>query len=120
MPMLNETLLRAPRTSGRQELLRRGSHDASELSVARLRLAAGACDGYGATDEETIAVLQEGSGTFSAGGREWTVSRRKVFDQRATALYLPPGVKLQVRATTPLEAVLVSAATREGGEPALV
>src|SRR6476646_6276263 len=118
--MLNDTLLRAPRTNGRQELLRRGTRGAAELSVSRLRLADGAPDAYVARDEATIVVLQEGSGTFGVGNREWTVSRRNVFEERATALYLPPGATLRVTATAPLEAVLLSAAAVEGGEPALV
>jgi 5-deoxy-glucuronate isomerase len=118
--MLTETLLRAPRAEGRQELLRRGTRGSRELSIARLRVAAGAGEDYRAPDEETIVVLQEGRGTFAVGGREWTVSRSGVFTERATALYLPPGAALRVTAATPLEAVLVSAAATEGGEPALV
>jgi 5-deoxy-glucuronate isomerase len=118
--MLNETLVRQPRTDGRQQLVRRGTQGATELSVSRLRLAAGASQDYVANDEETIVVLQEGHGTFTVGGREWAVSRRDVFSERATALYVPPGAKLRVTATSALEAILLSAATREGGEPALV
>jgi 5-deoxy-glucuronate isomerase len=118
--MLNDTLIRAPRVDGRQQLLRRGSHGARELSVARLRLAPGEADEYRSPDEETIVVLQEGRGRFAAGGREWTVSRRDVFGERASALYLPPGVTLRVTAATPLEAVWFGAAAGEGGEPALV
>jgi 5-deoxy-glucuronate isomerase len=118
--MLNETLLRAPRITGRQQLLRRGGQGAAELSVTRLRLTPGSTDTYVSNDDETIVVLQDGSGTFAVDGREWPVSRRNVFDERATALYLPPGATLRVTATTALEAVLVGAATREGGEPTLV
>jgi len=118
--MLSETLIRAPRVNGRQQLLRRGTSGASELSVARLRLAAGTVEEYRAPGEETIVVLQEGSGTFAVGGHEWQVSRRDVFRDRATALYLPPGATLRVSASTALEAVLVPAATADGGEPTLV
>jgi 5-deoxy-glucuronate isomerase len=118
--MLRETLLRAPRTAGRQQLLTRGENGARELSVARLRVEAGASHEYRAEHEETVVVLQEGAGTFEIGGRTWPVSRANVFVERATALYVPPGATLRVAATTPLEAVLVSAATDEGGEPALV
>jgi 5-deoxy-glucuronate isomerase len=118
--MLTDTLLRAPRTDGRQLLLRRGTQGAKELSVARLRVPAGGTEEFVSSDEETIVVLQEGHGTFAVKGREWPVSRSGVFTERATALYLPPGATLRVTATTPLEAVLMSAATREGGEPALV
>ena len=118
--MLQETLLRAPRADGHQQLLRRGTHGARELSVARLRIAAGERHDYRVDDEETIVVLQEGRGTFAAGGREWPVSRRSVFAERATALYLPPAAALRITAETPLEAVLLSAATTEGGDPALI
>jgi 5-deoxy-glucuronate isomerase len=117
---LSRTLLRAPRTAGQQQLLRRGTNGARELSIARLRVEAGARDEYRADDEETIVVLQEGAGRFEVNGREWPVSRASVFAERATALYLPPGATLRVTATSPLEAVLISAATKAGGEPALV
>jgi 5-deoxy-glucuronate isomerase len=120
MLMLNETLLRQPRVDGRQEILRRGTRGAKELSVSRLRVAASASDTWSAPGEETIVVLQEGRGTFAVNGHAWPVARAGVFTDRATALYLPPGATLTVAATTPLEAVLVSAATNEGGEPALV
>jgi 5-deoxy-glucuronate isomerase len=120
MPMLNETLIRAPRVEGRQQLLKRGAGGASELSVARLRVAAGATAEHVVADEETIVVLQEGQGRFAVGGREWPVSRSGVFTERATAAYLPPGATLQITATTPIEAVLVSAATRDGGDPTVI
>ena len=118
--MLNETLIREPRVDGRQQLVSRGRKGARELSVARLRLAGGATEEYRAPGEETIVVLQEGSGTFAVGEREWRVSRRDVFSERATALYLPPGATLRVTATTPIEAVLLTAVATDGGDPALV
>jgi 5-deoxy-glucuronate isomerase len=118
--MLNETLLRAPRTDGRQQILQRGTHGARELSVARWRLAAGATGEYAAPGEETIVVLQDGRGTFTMNGHDWPVSRAGVFSERATAAYVPPGTTLRVSASTPLEAVLVSAASAEGGEPAVI
>ena len=118
--MLNETLFRAPRVDGRQQLLQRGKGGASELSIARLRVPAGAVEEYAAPGEETIVVLQEGRGTFAVNGREWQVSRKGVFTERATALYLPPGATLRVTAATPLEAMLLGAATTEGGDAALV
>jgi len=55
-----------------------------------------------------------------AGGQHWSVSRRSVFSERATALYLPPGCELIVRADTPLEAVLISTPAPAGGAPAIV
>jgi 5-deoxy-glucuronate isomerase len=120
LPMLNETLLRAARTGGRQQLLRRGTHGSQELSIARVRLAAGASDEYIAPDEETIVVLQEGRGVFGVDGREWSVSRAGVFTERATAAYVPPGVRLRVTATTPIEAIFLSALTADGGVPTVI
>lgn len=118
--MLNDTLVRMPRVDGRQALVRRGAGGAKELSVARLRVAAGASEDYLAPGEETIIVLQQGQGMFAVNGRGWPVSRDSVFTERATALYLPPGASLRVTATAPLEAMLLSAAADGGGEPALV
>jgi 5-deoxy-glucuronate isomerase len=118
--MLNDTLLRVPRGEGRQELLRRGSHGAKELSIARWRVGAGATDDYVAPGEESIVVLQEGRGVLTVDGREWPVSRSSVFTERATAMYVPPNTRVRVAATTPIEAVVVSAAVEGGGEPALV
>ena len=118
--MLVDTLLRAPRTNGRQPLLQRGTHGARELSLVRMRIAAAGREDYVAAGEETIVVLQEGQGVFAVDGRKWPVSRRGVFAERATALYLPPGQTVSISATTPLEAVLVSAAAAGGGDPALV
>jgi len=118
--MLVDTLLRAPRTNGRQPLLQRGTHGARELSLVRMRIAAAGREDYVAAGEETIVVLQEGQGVVAVDGRKWPVNRRGVFAERATALYLPPGQTVSVSATTPLEAVLVSAAAAGGGDPALV
>src|SRR5262245_30722778 len=117
--MLNETLLRVPRADGRQELLRRGTRGAQELSVTRWRAPARRSEEYLVHGEETVVVLQEGRGTFSIGARDWAISRTGVFSERATAAYVPPDTTLRVSATTPLEMVLVSAATGEGGEPAV-
>jgi 5-deoxy-glucuronate isomerase len=118
--MLNDTLFRVPRAEGLQLLQRRGEHGARELTSWRLRLAPGGRQDFAANGEETVVVLQEGRGTFSAAGHEWTVERSGVFTERATALYLPPGISLRVSAETRLEAVLVSTPAEPGGEPALV
>ena len=118
--MLNDTLFRVPRTTGLHLLQKRGEHGAHELTSWRLRLEPGGSATYAVPDEETILVLQQGRGTFTAGTHSWTIGRSNVFDQRASALYLPPATNLTVRATEALEAILVSAPTTEGGEPALV
>jgi 5-deoxy-glucuronate isomerase len=117
--MLNETLFRKPRISGIEVLQQRGAAGARELTTRRLRLDAGGSATFRLNDEETVVVLQEGRGTFAAGGQSWPVSRAGVFLERATALYLPPGVELLARAETPLEAVLFSTLASPGGTPVL-
>jgi 5-deoxy-glucuronate isomerase len=118
--MLKDTLYRRPRQTGLQVLQQRGEGGARELTTRRLCLADGASASLRASDEETILVVQDGSGTLDAGGQAWHVSRRGVFTERATALYLPRDVELVARADVRLEAVLFSAKTDRGGVPILV
>ncbi|HMJ86635.1 MAG TPA: 5-deoxy-glucuronate isomerase, partial [Vicinamibacterales bacterium] len=115
--MLKDTLFRVPRATGLHLLHRRGDRDARELTSWRLRLDAGGVERYTAAGEETVVVLQEGRGTFECDGEKWPVSRAGVFTERATALLLPSGRTLTVRADTPLEAILISAPAPDGGSP---
>lgn len=117
--MLTNTLFRQPREAGFKVLQRRGEAGARELTTRRLHLDAGASATFRSDDEETVVVLQEGRGTFAAVGERWNVSRAGVFAERATGLYLPPGVELVASAETPLEAVLFSTPAPRGGKPAL-
>jgi 5-deoxy-glucuronate isomerase len=119
--MLSDTLFRVPRTPGVQPLHVRGGHGSSrELTTSRLCLPASGRAQYIREAEETVVVLQEGQGSFVTPDQSWQVSRVGVFAERATALYLPPGMPLSVIATTPLEAVLVSAPSTVSRAPALV
>jgi 5-deoxy-glucuronate isomerase len=118
--MLSETLVRIPRQPGLHVLQARGAHGARELTSSRLCLDAGQSAHYVQPSEETIVVLQEGRGTFATPDRTWTVKRESVFAERATALYLPPGVSLSVAADAALEAVFVSAPTSGGGSATLI
>ena len=118
--MLTDTLFRQPRQSGVQLLQKRGDGGARELSTRRLRLDAGTSATFRLADEETVVVLQQGSGTFAAAGNTWPVSRSGVFTERATALYLPPGVELTATADTLLEAVLISTPAPSGGTATLI
>jgi 5-deoxy-glucuronate isomerase len=118
--MLAEMLFRIPRGRGLQLLQQRGDRGSTELTSWRLSLGPGDRHSYRAPDEETVAVLQQGSGTFEAADSRWEVSRRSVFAERATAVYLPPGVPLVATATEPLEAILISAPAAGGGQPAIV
>ena len=113
--MLTDTLFRQPRQFGVQLLQKRGDGGSRELSTRRLRLDAGTSATFRLADEETVVVLQQGRGTFAAGGNKWPVSRSGVFTERATALYLPPGVELTATADTVLEAVLISTQAPAGG-----
>ena len=113
--MLNETLYRIRRIEGLQQLQKRGEGGARELTSSRLRLAAGASHKYQIAGEETVLVLQEGKGTFVTPEGTWTLSRKNVFDERASAVYLPPGVTLTVTAETPIEAILMSTPAPAGG-----
>ena len=119
--MLANTLFRMPRTRGLHLLQRRGEDGARELTSWRLRLDAGGSATYRCPDEETVVVLQEGRGFVDVGDCQWAVSRSGVFSERATAVYLPPGRELAVRADDgPFEAILVSTPAPQGGEPVLV
>jgi 5-deoxy-glucuronate isomerase len=116
--VLSDTLFRVPRSDGLHLLQRRGERGARELTSWRLRLPSGGTARFSSPDEETVVVLQEGRGTFSAGGQTRPVSRAGVFRERATAVIVPPGVDFSATAETPLEAVLVSAPAVPGGEVA--
>lgn len=118
--MLKDTLFRQPRQAGLRVLQQRGEAGAHELTTRRLCLSAGTTASLLLGDEETIVVLQEGSGTFGAGAARWPVARSDVFSERATAMYVPPGTEMFAIADSPLEAVLFSAKTGNGGEPALI
>ncbi|HTM27083.1 MAG TPA: 5-deoxy-glucuronate isomerase [Vicinamibacterales bacterium] len=118
--MLNDTLYRIRRIDGLQQLQKRGEGGARELTTSRLRLAAGAAHKYQIADEETVLVLQEGRGRFVTPEGTWTLSRKNVFDERASALYLPPGVPLTVTSEAPLEAVLFSTPAPGGGHPSAI
>ncbi|HSC28562.1 MAG TPA: 5-deoxy-glucuronate isomerase [Vicinamibacterales bacterium] len=108
-----------PRRNGLQVLQARGSGGARELTTRRLTLEAGEGISFNVPGDEAVIVLQQGSGTFAAAGRTWSVQRAGVFADRATALYVPPGVELTVAAATALEAVLFSTPAPAGGDPVL-
>jgi 5-deoxy-glucuronate isomerase len=89
------------------------------MSTRRVRLDAGAGATVAIPGEEAVLVVQQGQATLAVGGRSWDVSRAGVFTERATGLYLPPGMPLEVRASAPFEAVIFSTPAPPGGEPAL-
>ena len=117
---LNNTLFRKPRSSGVEMLQRRGDAGAKELTTHRVRLESGQDTTFELAGEESIVVLQEGRGTFAVGNERWAVSRKNVFSERATAVYLPVGAVLMMAAETPLEAVAFSTPAPAGGRAALI
>jgi 5-deoxy-glucuronate isomerase len=118
--MLTNTLYRVPRERGLKLLQKRGDGQAGEVTSWRLCLENSERERYFNDAEETILVLQQGAGILSASGSEWRVSRASVFTDRATALYLPPGVELVVTGEPQIEAILVSTPAKGGRSPALV
>ena len=118
--MLRDTLYRLPRQSGLQLLQRRGDGGARELTTWRLRLDPGNQHRFSAPAEESVLVVQNGSATIAVEGRTFDVSRVGVFEERATAVYAPPGESLTVSAKSDFEAILVSTPAQPGGNAAVV
>ena len=118
--MLRDTLYRHPRRDGLHLLQRCGDRGARELTTWRLRLATGAAEQYSAPGEESILILQSGAGSVAIAGEAFTISRTDVFEQRASAVYLPAGEIATVSASAALEAILVSTPADPGRRPALV
>jgi 5-deoxy-glucuronate isomerase len=116
--MLTDTLYRVPRGDGLQILQRRGSGGARELTSARMCLPAGRIHHYEVIGEETILVLQQGRATFTTPQGKWTLARTNVFEERASAVYLPPAVPLDIAADIAVEAVLFSTPAPSGGTAA--
>ena len=118
--MLDNTLYRVPRHKGLELLQRRGEGGASEITSWRLCLEGGERERYLNAKEESVLVLQQGTGSVSSAGRDWRISRSNVFAEPATALYLPAGVEMAVTAGQPLEAIIVSTPAEGTGKPAIV
>ena len=118
-PSLASTLFRVQRTDGTHTIQRRSADGARELTTHRVTLAAGQRATFSMPGEETVVVLQRGTGRFSCGTASWEVSRQDVFSERATALLLPPGQALDIIAATAFEAVCVSTPADAGGAAVL-
>jgi 5-deoxy-glucuronate isomerase len=118
--MLRDTLYRHPRRDGLHLLQRRCAGGARELTTWRLRLAGGATEQYSAPGEESILVMQSGAGSAAVGGEAFPISRTDVFEQRASAVYVPAGEIATVSAAADLEAILVSTPADPGRRPACV
>lgn len=118
--MLRDTLYRLPRQHGLQCLQRRGEGGAREMTTWRVRLPAGDKAESRIPGEESVLVVQSGAATVTVSGQEFEVSRENVFQQRATAVYAPPGESIAFVAMSEFEAVVVSTPATRPGRPALV
>src|SRR5580765_7604879 len=118
--MLRDTLYRLPRQPGLQLLQRRGDSGARELTTWRVRLAPGGEQRFNAQAEESVLVVQNGSASIAVAGRTFEVSRVDVFEERASAVYAPPGEALTISARSAFEAILVSTPAQRRGAPALI
>ncbi len=119
--MLTDTLYRKPRVDGVQPLQRRGDGGARELSTWRLRVPSGGEERHAVPGEEGVLVVQSGAATIRVGGQQFSVSRKGVFEERATAIYIPPGAEILVLPSSDFEAVLFSTPAKvDSAEPAIV
>jgi 5-deoxy-glucuronate isomerase len=115
--MLRDTLYRLPRQPGLQLLQRRGDGDARELTTWRLRLAPGADHRFSSSGEESVLVVQRGAASVTVAGRTFGVSRKEVFEEPASAVYVPPNEPMTVVASSDFEGVLVSTPAARPGSP---
>ena len=118
--VLNDTLYRKPRVEGVQLLQRRGEGDARELSTWRLRVPAGGEARHTVPGEEGVLVVQSGRANVSVAGQQFSVSRKDVFEERATAIYVPSGADVVVTPSTDFEAIVFSTPTQAAAQPAIV
>lgn len=118
--MLRDTLYRLPRQHGLQCLQRRGEGGAREVTTSRVRLAPGAKAEFHIPGEESVLVVQSGAATVIVSGQEFEVTRKDVFQERASAVYAPPGTSITIRPSSEFEAIVVSTPAPGAGHPALV
>jgi 5-deoxy-glucuronate isomerase len=118
--MLADTLFRVTRQNGLHEIQTRGKGGIQELSSSRVRLGRDESVVFHSKDSEAVLVLQEGAGQLEVSEHTWEVSRSSVFEERATALYVPPDSSLNITAERALEAIIVTAPAEPGGSPMLV
>ncbi len=73
-------------------------------------------------DRETGLVILRGSADIKGEAFHWRSlgQRQSVFEGRATAVYLPPGIGYTVQAVTDLEAAIITAPATKGGSPTVV
>ena len=80
-------------------LQRRGDGGARELTTWRLAAVARATKQQSHTPgEESVLVVQNGAASVTVAGQDFDVSRKDVFEERASAVYAPPDESITVSA----------------------
>jgi 5-deoxy-glucuronate isomerase len=118
--MLRDTLYRLPRQPGPQCLQSRGKAGARELTTWRIRLSPGTKAQSHVPGEESVLVVQSGAATVTVAGQEFDVSRKDVFQERASAIYAPAGDSIAIAARSEFEGIVVSTPAIRAGSPVRV
>jgi len=118
---LRDCHFRVPRETGLHVLQLRQPGGARLLSSRRLRLGAGDDCDLCIDGEETVLVLQHGHARIDLGdGRAAELTRKSVFEERASAVVLPAGRAAHVHAQSDLELIAVSTPSTRAGRAHVV
>ncbi len=115
--------VRVPIRQGFTPLLKSPQSGMRWLNFGVLRLSRGETYTFPPlADRETGLVLLGGTADVEGETFHWRSlgERENVFDGRATAIYLPPGVGYTVRALTDLEAAVITAPASKGAPPTVI
>lgn len=108
--------VRTARSPGRETLISSWEGEANELNLVRLVLAAGSSESLVFDGDEAAVVLLDGEVVFEAAGERHRAKRESPFVARASALYLPPGVRASVTADRDSELLVATTRCDEKGQ----
>lgn len=108
------------RQAGLATLVERGEGHAKELRLMRLALEPGLRESLSFEGQEAVVVLLDGDVTFSWNGESRQAQRENPFKERASALYLPPGIEATVQAEAESELIIATTACDTAGESAFI
>ncbi|HHH40447.1 MAG TPA: 5-deoxy-glucuronate isomerase [Chloroflexi bacterium] len=107
----------AQRQPGYQPVVQPGDGGLNRLEVGLLTLEEGAAYTAATEGQETFLVLWEGQGMVEVGDRRWAVARAGLFQEKPSAVYVPPGMAWTIQGEPELEVVVCRAATGFAGAP---
>lgn len=110
--------VRKARQGGVDALVKAKGGTAKELNLFRLQLQSGSQEGIGFDKQK--AVLVHGEVELTCGDNVWQARRADPFQERASALCLPPGSRATVKASAASEVVVATTRCNEQGEPVFV